>query len=446
MMLRGLPPLLLLAACAQDDPSWTVIRGDPVVLHHDPDLPVCAGTVPFLDVSARAIASFAEQPLPRSIPYYYARDVAGPCRNPKAEACTQRDPLAIWAKFPAITHELVHAIQAGYFPSLLMEGEAVALGGTLVFSSPRPDLSDDELLGHRELPGELYGTAGDLVSYLITRWGIGAFQSLVGGLAYESTPAQIQDAFTRVYGKSFSEARQERARSGLVFPDNRLWIPECKGVPVEDSGSLSEPLSCATDAVGPTNGFMSRLRSFEVKTTGLHAVVPHGPPDGFISLFLCGGSLPTTVYYGKGGQLADDARVVGHLSAGRYLLNFLAPFSDRVSDFSTAIEPLPVAPIAGCPDSVPHVSIDAATHWLTLFSTEAPDSFEVSFRVERERTAAGMARTNFASSGAIVCTPACSASCMEASWLTVMTLSPDATYSLRGRFDGTGQPATLRFF
>jgi hypothetical protein len=442
----------LLVSCGHDQEAWMQIPGKPVTLYYKEQRPPCAGVSPYLNAAAAHIASYLQVPLPKAIPYYFTDKVAGACGSNHAWGCSRDIPVSIWATYPTSVHELVHAIRighSGYAPSLLMEGEAVALGDSWTNAGPSLDVSDETLLPAQHLHGDLYGTAGDLVSYLLVRAGPAPFHTLVRALPFSSTAEQVQAAFTTVYGKSLSDLRRDRAADAVRFPQNRLWLPECwmgeaPALPAE--GKLfDEALSCATNALGPNGLRMSRWYSFQVESEGLYSVAPQIATQTRVALYRC--TAGPLVEYGSGGQLRDEpAQIVAHLPAGRYALNLNAPLAMDPAPFNVGLHPTPqgAAP-APCAPGTPQVTVASDTRNFFLMGMGAR-SFEVAFRVDRPRRAAGLViDLSTASGGATICSPACSSDCTQASALRSMPLSPTSSYSVRASFDGSGRPAGLAF-
>src|SRR5262249_48240267 len=151
--------------------------------YYDPGMMPCAGTLPYLDASVAAIASYLGVSLGEPIPYYYTQDLL-PC-SADANGCTVGQPEAVlscWGKAPNLVHELVHAVKwraMGLSSSFLDEGLAVSLGQYDSAGIANGGVSDQDLLGPEQLPAGDYDLAGDFVSYLLTRFGPSPFVSLV---------------------------------------------------------------------------------------------------------------------------------------------------------------------------------------------------------------------------------------------------------------------------
>jgi hypothetical protein len=437
--------VLLLVGCGDD--SWVEIRGEHVSLRHRPGTLVCGGTIGYLDRAAEAIGRALELPLPRSIPYYYVDEVSAQCETTRALGCASGRPASVWATYPTSAHELVHAIQTdstGYSPSFLMEGVAVALGEGRV-TAVRPETPDDALLvPGQQLAPELYGTAGDFVSYLLTEYGPARFEQLIGSVGFESPVADVQAAFVRVYGKNLGELREERARSPRKFPGNRLWTTECQGLPATPLTAaglqIATSVSCAGDATGPNNGGISQLHVLDVAEAGPYAFSATAPDESHLLLSRCRDV--TMEYDSKAMSGGGSAKVIGHLTSGRYLVSFLAPLTIDPAPVTLSLGPAPTTNEPACRPDTAQLAVEAGTKRVVLFAFDGVR--EVAFTVDRPRLAWGIARFLF-STGASICSPACSENCTGASALFGMKLSPDATYSLKAEFSDANDSVGLTF-
>jgi hypothetical protein len=442
--------LIVLAGCGQDH-DWIVTQGQVVTFYQERGLPLCAGNVPHLDRSAQAIAGYLGLPLPRTIPYYYMRDVNEHCENREAGGCTQDSPTIVWAKEPDTTHELVHAIQfnsGGYRLSLLSEGQAVALGEASFHATPEVAAPDADLLAGSQLPAKYYATAGDLVSFLLDRSGPTLFQRLIAGLPEDATIADVQAISQRVYGASFTELRRRRAMDPVVYEWNRLGMPECMG-PVPPSlppegAPLAEDVSCASNAVaaGTERPWMSWGAGFQLETDGLFAFSPNAPQKGNVLLRRCGPG-GGTVSYGERGDLRPGAQVVAFLPAGRYHYSFGIAQTDAAASFAAGLTRLPAPTAVECPASLPHLDLAPETQYLSLAAL-GPRTVEVAFSVDRPRKIT--ATVLLGSSAAAVCAPACAGACQPLGLFQHAELSPGVTYSVRAQLDGRSPPVTLQLY
>ena len=252
-------------ACAPFGEAPPHDDGPPIRIVYDRGYAPCAGTETYLNAVAARQASLLGYPLPRRIDYHLVPTLNGtPCggRDALMGGCEIGTTGAIWALVPAETHELVHAIvgeAAGTLVPFFTEGVAVAFGDPNNTGADY-SLPMEELLGPTwPLPSGYYGTAGDFVSFLFTRYGSERLRALFREVPLGTSSADTDGALRRTYGKSFAELVAERLGSGLVFDQSHLAVPECGEPTAWASPPWSRSVEVACDAGGV--GLLSSDRS-----------------------------------------------------------------------------------------------------------------------------------------------------------------------------------------
>jgi hypothetical protein len=419
------------------DPNALPLHGQNVTLYYDPGMMPCAGTLPYLDASAAAIASYLDVPPGDPIPYYYTQDLL-PC-PPDSRGCTVGPPAAsisCWGKDPNLVHELVHALRwrkAGMSASFLEEGLAVALGQLDSVGIANSSASDQDLLTPAQLPTEDFGLAGDFVSYLLTRFGPAPFVTLLESVGPADPVSRIESAFAGVYGESMTALRADRAASAQTFYANRIDLPECQATDPDPGlgtgATVTETVDCAANAVGTVG---ATYVSFDIAGDGVYALTVQRDAASGFGLFACGG--------GAGlwsSDLVAGALAIGYLHAGRYFFELDAGTTSPRT-FALSVAPLALGTWPSCASIAP-ITVPSGTPSVYLFSMD-DGSLEVPFVLQDAATLVGIhAVANQTENQAQICTGGCGTACTNADVVVnAPQLPAGATFSLQGTF--AGQP------
>lgn len=437
-------PVAVLIGCGSAaidwrDPQALPLHADNVTLYSDPGMMPCAGTLPFLDASAGAIAEFLDVPPGTPIPYYYTQDLL-PC-PPGSRGCTVGPPaasLSCWGKEPDLVHELVHALRwrrTGMSNSFLEEGLAVSLGQYDLTGIADSGASDQDLLMPAQLRTEDFGLAGDFVSYLLTRFGPAPFVRLLQSVRPGDGVDEIESAFAAVYGETMAALRADRSQSTLTFYSDRIDLPECQALAPEprigQGLKFAASVDCATNAVGVPGASWTDV-PFDIAADGLYALeVDLGSASGF-GLYACSGGTGVT-----SSDLGASPLVVGRLHAGRYFFRLNAT-SASPQAISVAVVPLMLGASPSC-SSIAPITIPSGTQHLYLFSMD-DGALEVPFALQDAATIVGLnAFVSQTLSHVQICTAGCGASCRNGDGvLNPPTLAAGATFSMQATF--AGQP------
>jgi hypothetical protein len=421
----------------QPDPNGISEHGQYVTLYHEPGQAPCAGSLSYLDATAGAIASYLSLPIQAPIPYYYTQNLRG-CPAEQDLGCElhyDNGAVACLARQPALTHELVHAIQNSDGPSFLLEGQAVALGQRQWMDVSDQDVSDSALLTSEQIQAADYPLAGDFVSYLLTRFGPAPFEQTIASLHASATVDDIESAFANHYGgRTMADLRTERAASSDTFFANRIDLSECMAVAPDNRlgqmGTVDEIVDCASNAYGMPDVQANRDVPFDIGVEGLYTLTVTPPSGGSLTLETCGG--------GRVLEISDtfepDAIAVGYLHAGRYAF-ILHALPSGPSSFTLGVEPLMLTANPSCA-SIPPVQVPAGTKHIYLFSMD-DRSFEVPFILGSPATL--MSEQINSLSSAILCSGGCGLGCQATTPLVGQTVQPaGATFSLKATL--VGQP------
>jgi hypothetical protein len=420
------------------DPGALPLPGDDVTLYYDPGMIPCAGTLPFLDASAAAIAQYLGVPPGDPIPYIYTQDLR-PC-PPDSRGCTVGPPaasLSCWGKDPDLVHELVHAQRwrkTGMSNSFLEEGLAVALGQLDVLGVANTGASDQDLLTPAQLPALDFGLAGDFVSYLLTRFGPASFVSLLEAVPPDAPPAAIESAFAGVYGETMTALRADRAQSTLSFYSNRLDLPECQALPsdpnIGQGTPVTEIVDCATNAEG-IPGANRTYVPFDVAADGLYALTVQLDTASAFALYACAGGTAVT-----SSDLGASPLVVGYLHAGRYFFELQAN-SASPQTISVSVAPVVLGTWPSCA-AIPPVTVPSGTQYVYLFSMD-DGALEVPFTLADAATLVGLnGVVNQTLNQLQICTAGCGASCRADGVINPPQLAAGTTFTLQATF--AGQP------
>lgn len=420
------------------DPNALPINGVNVTLYYDRGAMPCAGTLPYLDASAAAVASYLDVPLGEPIPYYYTQDLR-PC-SPDTLGCTVGPPaatLSCWGTRPDMVHELVHAVEwrgRGLSKMFLEEGLAVALGELDSVGIANAGASDEDLLMPQKLPAEDFGLAGDFVSYLLTRFGPALFQDLLASVRPTDTVDEVEAAFADVYGETMAALRADRSQSPLTFYGNRIDVPECQGLELDprlgQGATVTETIDCATNAVGVA-GASVKYVAFEIAADGIYEV--RVDSAAAFGLYTCGGGAALISPHLSGAK----PLVVGYFHAGRYFFT-LGAASAAPEMVSVTLVPAMLGTWPSC-SSITPIAVPPGTDYVYLFSMD-DGALQVPFVLGDAAILVGIhAVVNQTLNHAQICTRGCGTSCTNAdSIFNPPKLPAGATFTLQATF--AGQP------
>jgi hypothetical protein len=424
-------------AAPTPDPNGIPEHGQYVTLYHDPGQAPCAGTLPYLDATAGAIASYLGIPIKAPIPYYYTPSLLA-CPSNEDLGCElqyNNGSVACVARLPAVTHELVHAIQNSDGPSFLLEGQAVALGQRQWLDVSDQAATDGALLSPTQIQATDYPLAGDFVSYLLTRFGAAPFERTLASLHAGTTVDQIESAFAQNYaGKTMADLRTERAASSNTFFADRIDLSECIAMAPDNRlgqmGTVDEIVDCASNAYGAPGVQANSDIPFDIAVAGLYTLMVAPPKGGSLTLETCGGGRVLEI----SDTIEPDAITVGYLHAGRYAF-ILHALTSAPSTFTLGVQPLLMAEAPACA-SIPAVQVPAGTKHIYLFSMD-DRSFEVPFVLTSPATLTGEQLSSLSSTA--LCSGGCGLGCQPSVPLVPQaTLPAGATFSLQATL--IGQP------
>jgi hypothetical protein len=296
-------PLLLLwrlSGCHDSSVPETAIEVPPVRFLYDASSTrPCEGTVPFLSHSALHLAAFLGLPAPNRIDYHYrsSTNLSAHC-PPSAPACTfeQNGTPTVWSRYATMPHELVHATVLPVQPvRFFAEGLAVALGG----DDGNPDSLPNQFTPEQLLDNDgsalgdiaFFSVAGDFSSYSLDRWGATPFAQLNAKIPYGTSTADVEAAFSSVYGESLSTALADRQSSGKQYAASRLGFPECGIDPAPWVGavwSMSSTLDCSTNGISTTNDVNPSSAVYgtvDVPSDGIYSIAFQGDASASAQLF-----------------------------------------------------------------------------------------------------------------------------------------------------------------
>jgi len=425
------------------DPTGIPEPGQHVTLFHDPGQAPCAGTLAYLDATAGAISSYLNIPIKAPIPYYYTQNLTA-CPIEEDLGCELQysdGSVACWARLPAVTHELVHAIQNSDGPSFLLEGQAVALGQRQWLDVSAQNATDSALLSSTQISATDYPLAGDFVSHLLSRYGPAPFEQTLASLHASTTPDQVEAAFAQHYdGHTMADLRAERSTSSDSFFADRIDLSECMAVAPDDrlgqTGKVDEIVDCASNAYGSPSSQANLDVPFDIVVAGLYTLAVTPPSGGSLTLESCGGGRVLEI----SNSLEPDAVVVGYLHAGRYAF-ILHASASAPSTFSLGVEPLLLADNPACA-SIPPVQVSARSKHIYLFSMD-DRSLEVPFVLAASATLSGEQINALSSAG--LCAGGCGVGCQPTPLLVLQLPLPAGTiFSIQATL--AGQPDLIGEF
>jgi hypothetical protein len=416
--------------------------GQNVTLFYDPGQEPCAGTLPYLDATVAALGQYLNLPIKAPIPYYFTQDLSA-CQSASDLGCAipYKGVVSCWSSQPALTHELVHAVQIDQTgddtPSLLLEGQAVSLGQLQYLDTPTDQSATDAaLLSTNQIGRVDYPLAGDFVSYLLGRFGPGPFEQTIAAIGNLTTVDEIEAAFARSYGgETMADLRADRAASPETFYGNRLSFSECMAATPDprlgQPGTVDEAVDCGSNAYGVPTGQVTRDVPFDVTAEGLYTLQTTSPASGLVTLASCDGQRALRIY----DDIQPGSIIIGYLHPGRYVFVLQAAGPASPSTFTLGVEPLALGPSPPCASVAP-VPVPAGTQHIYLLSMD-DRTFEVPFVLAAPATLSANGLGN--SSSAELCAGGCGTGCQASRFdAQLPPVSAGVTFSLRAML--VGQP------
>jgi hypothetical protein len=433
---------IAVAGCSSDaSPSRpeVTLEGTAVRLVYHPDWPPCAGTLKRLDETAQRQSRALGLAVPGKITYRFERRPEDtPCGlGPGGGGCSQGSST-VWATLPELSHEMVHAIvipdMGSFSVSFFDEGLAVALGGPDLADTAAYATPDATLFGAAPLAQNLYATAGDFVSFLLTRYGTDKMRELLPSVKRGTPAADVDAALARVYGKGFRALVDERTSSGLVFGDSRLGVPECglgltEPAPPSAIGFHEDvAVTCSADAIGvadPDIGAAWQYTTVDVPDDGVYRLSTRATADGSVTFRHCVAGEDVvfdTVPVTAAATPVRGRSVVVHaaLRAGRHSFRVRGSARDTTT-FSLALDRTPTSPT--CADGE---TLDPSLDGIYVAPRAGAGDVAASFRVAEARRATAVL------DGATlrICTSGCNSSCTSLPLRSKAALAPGVTYTL----------------
>lgn len=431
---------LLASACgnpeAADGEVEDFVDAGHIRFYSPPDKPVCAGTPKFLDDMLSRLGDYLGMPLPERIDYHYHPDpdLSQVCGTAVSyAACSFPGEKRIWARDATSVHEIVHALadQDGEHYSFLAEGLATALGDGNI-SLADYDADESTYLTSFE-PSRNAGLAGDLVSYLLTKFGVSQFMDLYARVSPRATAEDFKDEFKAVYELDFDEVLTQRRDATSRFRENRLRFPECSLPVVDWDGDLwsaTNDVDCDASGIGPSTSLSVPAtawlgQNLEIAEDGIFEITFSGSSGGGAHLYHCEPPYDRwsltdpwqPVVEGTGRR----SLTYGRLAAGRYAV--LSNTEERHEPASISVTLARSAPsTASCDEQTPLSVPDGIGGLYLLSEPDAPT--ERTFELQSARFATGLFTE------AELCDAQCGA-CAAPPEFEPLTLTPGVTYSLR---------------
>lgn len=301
----------------------------------DADLPMCGGTVAYMDDFYARLATTFGAPLPSEpeIRYRWMRGEDLVTRG----LCADRNGCAHWSlrhiyiDEPASGHELVHiaaGIAFGNADPFFNEGLAVAFEGYERRSAPTDEPAKTPLFTairarNVVLPSEHYELAGAFTHYLGERYGLARLFEFHRATAPFDTLARTQAKFAETFGERMQDVAADFDREGRGCPpaSARFKQQECSAPVLDWDGerlAAHFTVDCEDpEVVGPIEGRRARLsRTLVVDRPGAYRVELRTEGPARARLLGCG-SCEDAV------EVELDANVplqLVELPAGRYAL------------------------------------------------------------------------------------------------------------------------------
>lgn len=361
---RGRLALLAGLVACPSEPGFTLpdVRAESRYIQYSDwgEAPLCDSLLDELDGYVEDLAEFLQvaPPPPLSIRYTWVHPDAGvevplPCPGGTGGCAeVEGDSVQIFAKVPANSHELVHAVHLLTLPrsdAILHEGLANYLGTSIALEPYDPGDFAREfqalLAQPRPNTHEEYQVAMHYVGSVAELYGVDAFKRLWHALPPDSTAEEFAAAHLEIFGEPLADTLLKLEQYAPA-PWERAPRTACDGPEVEwwDRGSrtLDSDSACLGqfDVYEPVPDELLYVRRFrtELPQAGSWYLQRQNPIWGTtVYLRRCDpGSLDPGVWINEDGTVAE-------LSAGSYVFETVAHQGDEVMiPIEISISPIPM--------------------------------------------------------------------------------------------------------
>lgn len=361
---RGLGGLLLLGGTTMctNEPEFVLpdVRAEGQYIKYSDwgDAPLCESLIGELDAYVEDIAEFLQvsPPPPRAIRYTWVHPDAGvedplPCPE-GIGGCAHliNGEVQVFAKIPAHSHELVHAVHLLTLPrshAILQEGLANYLGTTVPLDPYQPDDFPREFQALLDVPRpsthEEYQIAMHYVGGLIELHGVETFKKLWHAMSAETRAADFSAIHLDIVGEHLAETLLELAQHSTMHWDRAPRFA-CDGPAVDWWDSGSRVLASDSDCLGPFDMYepvrdqflyARRFRTEVPQANAVYLQRLNGYLDPGVYLRRCEPGLS------EPGVFLDEDGVVAEISAGTYVFEAIAYDAATVMiPFEISISPM----------------------------------------------------------------------------------------------------------
>ncbi len=317
-------------------PGEQVLRGEHVVVHADPQLPICQAAIDDADAYLADTATYLGAALPQvTYVVHDRRDDSCGFGSAYIADCTAGHTIFAysWISYRELANAVVW--DWGHPPALFSEGLGGALSGPPVKPVDRATAdvasiaattsffagTPDQVTSHFDI-------ANDFVTFLLEHDGVAKMRALTQSLVYLSDPLTIDQEFTHVCGETLADAiaawRVQAPLAGTLPLDTLACTAPAVAADATGTFALSEP-ACVNGKTAAGGALQQPLRHvIDVPSSGLYELASASQLLAFSDVTSCSGpeQIPPATYIGKQGANDDEARRVLALQAGPHELDF----------------------------------------------------------------------------------------------------------------------------